>query len=479
MPNKQTADEDDGGAALATDLVRVSRPGVGNVKLTAQAIAARALLDAGFAEAVQDVVGAMTAASNGVRVTYDDTAGTITFDAQEIVNAQTGTSYTYLTGDRGKLVSHSNAAAIAGTLAQAGSTGFPSGWWMDVQNTGAGTLTITPTTSTVDGAATLALTTGQGTRLVSDGTNWFTQRGIGSVTSGGTELKYLTLTSDTSSQADSDPGNGLMKWNNATQASATVLFMDNQTLDAVSLTTFYGNLVAGGFIYLQQSDDASKWQLWKVTTVTSASGYYKFTVALQASGGSIANSKTVYVLFQNGASSGSTQGKHAIFVAAGSISPSVTGGCAALAAVASGANLPDIRSLDFDATTQEFAQFALTMPKSWNEGTITFAPIWSHAATATNFGVVWQLQGIAVSDNEAIGTAYGTAQTSTDTGGTTDKLYMGPESSAITIAGSPAAQDTVFLRVARVPADGSDTMAIDARLVGIVVYITTDAETDA
>jgi hypothetical protein len=92
---------------------------------------------------------------------------------------------------------------------------------------------------------------------------------------------------------------------------------------------------------------------------------------------------------------------------------------------------------------------------------------------------VWQLQGVAVSDGDGIAAAYGTAQTSTDTGGTTNTKYFGPVSSAITIAGSPAAEDTVFFRVARVPADGSDTMAIDARLMGLVLYITTDAGNDA
>lgn len=96
------------------------------------------------------------------------------------VNTQTGTSYTYLNGDRGKLVTHTNASAIAGTLPQAGaSSSFISGWLMHVQNRGAGTLTITPTTSTIDGASSLALTTGQGTDIYSDGTNYFTQRGIG------------------------------------------------------------------------------------------------------------------------------------------------------------------------------------------------------------------------------------------------------------------------------------------------------------
>jgi hypothetical protein len=62
---------------------------------------------------------------------------------------------------------------------------------MDVQNRGAGTLTITPTTSTVDGASSLALTTGQGRRIASDGTNYFTQRGIG----GGGTFTGGTLTS--------------------------------------------------------------------------------------------------------------------------------------------------------------------------------------------------------------------------------------------------------------------------------------------
>lgn len=101
-----------------------------------------------------------------------------TIRGAHLVNAQTGTTYTYVTGDRGKLVTHTNASAIAGTLPQATST-FGSGWYMYVENRGAGTLTITPTTSTIDGAATLALTTNQGCLIASDGTNYFTMRGIG------------------------------------------------------------------------------------------------------------------------------------------------------------------------------------------------------------------------------------------------------------------------------------------------------------
>jgi len=177
--------------------------------------------------------------------------------------------------------------------------------------------------------------------------------------------------------------------------------------------------------------------------------------------------------------SGGTAGRHAVNVSASAMLPSATGGCAALVQIATTANQPDIVSLDFDASTQEYAQFSIPMPKSWDEGTVTFVPVWSHAATATNFGVVWDLQAVAISDDDPISAAYGTAQTSTDTGGTTDDLYKGPESSAITVAGTPAAEDVVFFRLSRVATDGSDTMTIDARLHGIVLFITTDAENDA
>jgi hypothetical protein len=101
------------------------------------------------------------------------------------VNAQTGTSYTYADSDRATLVTHSNAASIAGTFPQANGTTFTSTWFVDVQNRRAGTLTITPIISTIDGNPTLALTTGQGARIFSDGANYFTQRGIGTLTFNG------------------------------------------------------------------------------------------------------------------------------------------------------------------------------------------------------------------------------------------------------------------------------------------------------
>lgn len=187
----------------------------------------------------------------------------------------------------------------------------------------------------------------------------------------------------------------------------------------------------------------------------------------------------VYGTLNAAATTITTVGRHAVPIVAAAMSPTVSGGCAVLAGVASGSGKPDIITLDFDASTQENAQFSIPMPKSWNEGTVTAKFIWSHAATTTNFGVVWSLQGVALSDADAIATSYGTAQQVVDTGGSTDTLYHSPETPAITIAGTPAAEDLVYFRVSRVAANGSDTLAVDARLHAVVLYLTTDAGTDA
>lgn len=200
---------------------------------------------------------------------------------------------------------------------------------------------------------------------------------------------------------------------------------------------------------------------------------YKLTTA-----GSVVTATEDHRAGQYGPFAGNAYGRTEIWVPANRITPSATGGCAALATIASAANQPDIQTLDFDTTTQEFAQFSIALPKRWNRGTITFAPVWSHAAAAT-FGVVWELQAVAISNDDPIAVAFGTAVGSTDAGGTTNDVYVGPESAAITVGGSPAVGDVVFFRLARAPANGSDTLNVDARLHGLVLYVNHAAENDA
>ena len=108
------------------------------------------------------------------------------------VNVQSGTTYTIQASDCNKLVSLSNAGAVAVTLPQA--TGnFALGFAFNAQNRGSSNVTITPTTSTIDGSASLVLLPGQGCVIWSDGSNYYTQRGMGL-----TGNQSITLSGDVS-----------------------------------------------------------------------------------------------------------------------------------------------------------------------------------------------------------------------------------------------------------------------------------------
>jgi hypothetical protein len=87
--------------------------------------------------------------------------------------AVTGTTDTIANSDLGRAITYSNASAIAASLAQAGaSSQFLDGWCVHVKNTGAGVLTITPATSTINGGSTLVLAQNMGAFIWSDGTNY-------------------------------------------------------------------------------------------------------------------------------------------------------------------------------------------------------------------------------------------------------------------------------------------------------------------
>lgn len=90
----------------------------------------------------------------------------------EPINNVTSVGYTILTGDRSKLILRSNAAAMGDTLPQAG-VSFPAGWFVAVENIHASNaVTLTPTISTINGAASLVIYPGYRAIISSDGTNY-------------------------------------------------------------------------------------------------------------------------------------------------------------------------------------------------------------------------------------------------------------------------------------------------------------------
>ena len=169
-------------------------------------------------------------------------------------------------------------------------------------------------------------------------------------------------------------------------------------------------------------------------------------------------------------------GKETIWVPAIAMYPNSTSGAEADKVELS--NGPEIKVLDFDKSSDEFAQFAVAFPKSWNAGTVTFQAFFT--ATSTDTGTTsWALQGVALADNGDLNTAFGTAvaPTAKAHSGTSNDLDVTAESGAVTIAGSPGDDEYVFFQISRdVSADDLDA---DARLLGIKLFFTTDLANDA
>jgi hypothetical protein len=172
------------------------------------------------------------------------------------VNAQTATSYTVTAADQGKLVTIANAAAESVILP---ATPPPTGWWIDFENTGAGTATVSPNGLRLDGSLSgLALTTNQGIRIVSNGANYFSQRGLANssnfsgtlaVANGGTgqttaqaAINALTGTQAAGKYLRSDGTNATLS---SIQAADVPTLNQNTTGSAGSFTGNLGGDVTG------------------------------------------------------------------------------------------------------------------------------------------------------------------------------------------------------------------------------------------
>ncbi len=141
-------------------------------------------------------------------------------------------------------------------------------------------------------------------------------------------------------------------------------------------------------------------------------------------------------------------------------------------------NGPELKTLDFDKDSDEFAQFAVAFPKSWNEGTVTFQAFFTAASTNTGT-TAFVLNAVALADNGDLNTAFGTAvgPTAKAMSGTSNDLAVTAESGAVTIAGSPSTDEYVFFQIMRDVS--ADSLTADAKLLGIKLFFTTDAANDA
>ena len=124
--------------------------------------------------------------------------------------------------------------------------------------------------------------------------------------------------------------------------------------------------------------------------------------------------------------------------------------------------------LAFDGAAEEFAEFQLPMPEKWDRSTVKAKFFWSSATGSTTGDTVeWEILAGALSNDDAIDAALGTAQVISDAllADAGADLQVSGATPAITVGGTPALGDLVHFKVSR-NVGGTDDMTEDAWLFG-------------
>ncbi len=237
----------------------------------------------------------------------------------------------------------------------------------------------------------------------------------------------------------------------------------------IGISTPKTKLTVEGAITLKEqanadADTAAYGQLWTKTGAGSEPNELYFT-----------NEAGNDIRLTNGATGPLLTGLHSIYIPASAMYPNTSFGCSALTQVEL-SNGPEIKVLDFDTASDEFCQFTISFPKSWNEGTLTYEVYWMGGNTNTG-DVVWQLKGVCFDDSDPVDTIFGTAANTTAKAhsGTANDINRSVSASACTVKNATTDSITFFQLNRDVSADSYNT---DARLLGMKIFYTLDAGND-
>lgn len=410
-----------------------------------------------------DAGGAITA-SGGVRQAITTVVETTTSRAIGVT-------------DRAKLIEFTNASAKSATLEQAQNSnratmGF-TGWFCWVLNSGADTLTITPATSTIAGAASLSLANTEGAFIVSDGTNY---KAIKFQAGGAVNIYDLisALPAETAPSISDEIEIQDMSVPAARRMTLADLFKVIASLTALTAVDAADSLP----VY-----DASA-SSTKVATVSNV------FAALNALTEDTAPSMTADYMVTYDASGAAAKkallgkvgvGKYSFYVDAASMKSTTTGSKTGATLTANrdlGANDVGGSVLSFSATAKTHAWFRYAMPKGWDQGTFTARFYWT-AATGTGT-VEWEIAAAILRDDDITGTSLGAAVTVTDALLATDDAHITAETGAITAGGTAANPCLVLFQIARDGTVGNtdDTFSAAALLLGVEISYTRSANTD-
>lgn len=119
--------------------------------------------------------------------------------------------------------------------------------------------------------------------------------------------------------------------------------------------------------------------------------------------------------------------------------------------------------------TGESVFWNIPMPLNWDAGTFTATFLWT-APSGSN-DIKFEIKGISFANSDALDTAMGAAQSVEDTLITNGDVHISSATSAITLAGTPAAGEYVCVEVKRVAPGGVDLVG-DVHLLGVRIAYT-------
>src|SRR6478609_8578869 len=191
------------------------------------------------------------------------------------INAQTGTAYTLVLADRGKLVTMSNAAASTLTVPPNSSVAFSTGTEVEVANIGTGPVTLTPGAGVTLLGNIQILPLNASARLVKTATDtWVTKtsetmglstygaKGQLVTGAGANSIALTTVGSNTNVLVADSSQSGGVKWE-ATTSSATAASLPrrdgnaNLSVGAATLTTHTANPTTPNSRYVRSADNSA------------------------------------------------------------------------------------------------------------------------------------------------------------------------------------------------------------------------------
>jgi hypothetical protein len=146
--------------------------------------------------------------------------------------------------------------------------------------------------------------------------------------SAGLHYQFETTTTD------ADQGAGKLWLNNATLASATILYIDDDDNDGVDVSAFtatWDDATASnrGYIKFQSRDTPTDYAVYAITGAgTDNTAYYEFPVTHQVSSGTFSDAEVIDVFFTQSGDIGAAAGKQTIWVPAGAMKATTSNGCA-------------------------------------------------------------------------------------------------------------------------------------------------------